>query len=265
MLKSNMQRRNKHHRLSILSIPKVIERRPRRGDDHPHNFLPLACSMSSFTEGQQIALAVTPKITASLSILGSAWIVVEILTVPEKRANVYNRLLCAMSINDVILSSWYFSSTWPIPEGTDGVYMAIGNERSCVVQGFFLQWFGISPPICKFRRSKWGMQLLNLTAAVLTPSIVIRFFVDNACLAIYYVVVVKYAISEETLRRFVEPPMHLFVLSFGLCTGLTGIFLDLYNNANLWCWIAPYPLDCQDSWTYGESTCERGDNAWIYR
>jgi hypothetical protein len=45
-----------------------------------------------------------------------------------------------------------------------------------------------------------------------------------------------------------------------------GIFLDLYNNADLWCWIAPYPLDCLDSWTYGgESNCERGDNAWIYR
>jgi hypothetical protein len=104
------------------------------------------------TEGQQIALAVTPKITASLSILGSAWIVVEVLTVPEKRGNVYNRLLCAMSINDVILSSMFFASTWPIPEGTDGVYTAIGSERSCVAQGFFIQ-FGIVPAICKFYRT----------------------------------------------------------------------------------------------------------------
>jgi hypothetical protein len=90
-------------------------------------------------------------------------------------------------------------------------------------------------------------------------------FIDNTCLAIYYLLVVKYAVSEETLRRNVEPAMHLFAISFGGFTAVIGIFLDLYNNADLWCWIAPYPLNCLDSWTYGESTCERGDNAWIYR
>jgi hypothetical protein len=104
------------------------------------------------TEGQQIALAVTPKITASLSILGSAWIVVEVLTVPEKRGNVYNRLLLAMSFFDIISSLTFFASTWPIPEGADGVYMAVGSERSCVAQGFFIQ-FGIAPAICKFYRT----------------------------------------------------------------------------------------------------------------
>lgn len=34
----------------------------------------------------------------------------------------------------------------------------------------------------------------------------------------------------------------------------------------MWCWIAPFPSDCLDSWRYGdEGNCERGDNAWIYR
>jgi hypothetical protein len=101
----------------------------------------------SFNESQQVALALTPKITAALSILGSSWIVVEVLTQREKRGNVYNRLLFAMSFFDVITSSWYFASTWPIPEGTEGVAWAVGNEKTCTVQGFFLQ-AGMVSPIC---------------------------------------------------------------------------------------------------------------------
>ena len=102
----------------------------------------------TFTPGQQTALAVTPKITGLLSIMGSSWIVVEVLTCKSKRKNVYNRLLFAMSFFDVMYSSWMFATTWPIPAGTEGVVWAVGNERSCKVQGFFLQ-AGIIPPICK--------------------------------------------------------------------------------------------------------------------
>ena len=38
------------------------------------------------------------------------------------------------------------------------------------------------------------------------------------------------------------------------------------QNANLWCWIAPLPLDCLDSWHNGSNgNCIRGDYAWVYR
>jgi hypothetical protein len=44
------------------------------------------------------------------------------------------------------------------------------------------------------------------------------------------------------------------------------MFMKLYNNANIFCWIAPYPLDCINSpENNGVSTCEHGDNAYIYR
>lgn len=43
-------------------------------------------------------------------------------------------------------------------------------------------------------------------------------------------------------------------------------FSPKHSNANLWCWLAPLPLGCLDSWRYGdEGDCIRGDNAWIYR
>ena len=41
---------------------------------------------------------------------------------------------------------------------------------------------------------------------------------------------------------------------------------SLYNNANLWCWIAPYPSNCENSsGDPGEVPCERGHNAWLFR
>jgi hypothetical protein len=105
--------------------------------------------MSASNRGQQVALAVTPKVTGLLSLLGSSWIVVEVLTQKSKRNNVYNRILCAMSFFDVLTSAWMFASTWPIPEGTEGVAFAAGNEKTCIAQGFFLQ-AGIIGPFCEY-------------------------------------------------------------------------------------------------------------------
>jgi hypothetical protein len=71
--------------------------------------------------------------------------------------------------------------------------------------------------------------------------------------------------------------MHLVCLSAGAITATAGYYLELFNNADLWCWIAPLPKGCStaaDSHTitsFGETTitamttCERGDNAYIYR
>ena len=80
--------------------------------------------------------------------------------------------------------------------------------------------------------------------------------------------VVKYNVSEETLRRKFEPFVHVLCVLFGLGPAIAGVSLDLYNAANLWCWIAPFPPDCLDSYTHGDqnsNSCIRGDNAWIYR
>jgi hypothetical protein len=88
---------------------------------------------------------------------------------------------------------------------------------------------------------------------------------DNCCLAVYYLLVVGFGVSEERLRYNIEPAMHLLAVAFGLLTAIAGVFLDLYNNASLWCWIAPIPVGCDDSMRYGETTCIRGNNAWIYR
>eukprot|EP00523_Entomoneis_sp_CCMP467_P020983 CAMPEP_0168851166 /NCGR_PEP_ID=MMETSP0727-20121128/12268_1 /TAXON_ID=265536 /ORGANISM="Amphiprora sp., Strain CCMP467" /LENGTH=576 /DNA_ID=CAMNT_0008905143 /DNA_START=181 /DNA_END=1912 /DNA_ORIENTATION=+ len=56
----------------------------------------------------------------------------------------------------------------------------------------------------------------------------------------------------------------LSIKAFGTATA--AVSLKLINPAGPWCWIAPFPSDCKDSWRYpDEANCQRGDNAWIYR
>jgi hypothetical protein len=88
----------------------------------------------------------------------------------------------------------------------------------------------------------------------------------NASLAIYYLLVIEYSMSEDKLRKRVEPVMHAVAFLFASGTAFVSVGLDLFNNANLWCWIAGYPLGCKESFEYGDDgNCERGDNAFIYR
>jgi hypothetical protein len=187
-----------------------------------------------FSYPQQASLAILPKITSFISMCGSSWIIIEVAGSHTKRYAVYNRLLFCMSVFDFLVALSYFASTWPIPRGSPGVLWALGTTQSCTTQGFFNQ-LGVVPPVY------------------------------NCCLSFYYMLVVKYGVSEEYMARNVEFWMHLGSLGLGFATATASIPLELFNNADLWCWIAPLPFDCSDSYTYGETNCIRGNNAWIYR
>ncbi|KAG7342891.1 hypothetical protein IV203_020836 [Nitzschia inconspicua] len=195
--------------------------------------------MSSWSYTQKAVLAVIPKITSILSLLGSGWIIIEVLTDTSgprpKRQHPYHRLLFAMSVYDVLESIWNFASTWAIPKGTNGVVWALGTTATCSAQGFFL------------------------TLSVAVP-------IYNALLSLYYVLVINYRYSDDALKRWVEPAMHAVAGGWAFFTALYSAFSGLLNNANLWCWIAPLPQGCKDSRRYGEeANCVRGDNWWIYR
>lgn len=156
---------------------------------------------------QQTALAVVPKITASLSVLSSSAIAVIVLRDKSRRSKVFHRLVLGLSLTDVVTSSWWVASTWPIPRDS-GVLWASGNTKTCTVQGFFLQ-LGIANPLY------------------------------NSSLSVYYLLAIHYSYSE-TRFRFVEPLFHLGPLGWGFVTAIIGIPLKIFNNAGLWCWIADY-------------------------
>ena len=208
-----------------------------------------------------MALAVLPKISSLFSLFGSTWIVIEVMThqvtntnviggggaatgssfrYRPKRKHPYHRMLLAMSIYDILESVWNFTSTWPMAKDDPiPAIWSVGNTYTCSTQGFFL------------------------TLSVAVP-------IYNALLGVFYMLVIKYQYSDVTLSKWVEPTMHCIAATWAFGTALSSGFMKLYNNANLWCWIAPYPPNCFDTIRYGTGSdntnpCVRGDNAWLYR
>jgi hypothetical protein len=88
---------------------------------------------------------------------------------------------------------------------------------------------------------------------------------DNVWLALYFRLVVQHGVTEAQLRKYVEPLMHLSAMGFGIVTAAVSLKLTLFNNAQLWCWIAPLPFNCTQTFENGETNnCIRGDYAFIY-
>ena len=128
------------NRTSIETATKLIN-----ADELLHN--DLIYNYSQLTPSQERAVAYTPKVTAVLSLLGSAWIVYDLClrdTKHLKLKTTYHRLILSMSLIDILSSSWLFIGTWAVPihysfnaYGNAGykVAGASGNEASCEAQG----------------------------------------------------------------------------------------------------------------------------------
>ena len=179
---------------------------------------------------KQVAIAIVPKVSATLSIFGSAYILQYILRRPEKRSSVFSRLMVSLSVSDVVASICFFLTTWPVPAGTPGAYGAVGTTQTCTAQGFFGQ-----------------------AAYLCTP-------LYNGMLAFYYLLVIRYQWREDQLKR-IEPFLLIIPPLVALCVAVAGLILDLYNFANFICWIAPLPWGCLDSARHGpdDANCIRGD------
>ena len=106
----------------------------------------------------EIFLSILPLFSGFLSLIGSGWIIVEVVTTRAKIQTVYNRLLLGMSVVNAFTSVAYMFSTIPMPvDSTDAVW-AHGNTQTCTAQGFFIQ-LGIIPPICKYWKHSLCLEL----------------------------------------------------------------------------------------------------------
>jgi hypothetical protein len=157
---------------------------------------------------QEKVLAILPKISGWASAFFSTFTFVIVFRDRSKRQKVYHRLVLGMACADISSSLWLSLSTWPIPRET-GILWAVGTTQSCTAQGFFTQ-LGISSPLY------------------------------NVSLSLYYVLAVRFNWKEERLRK-VEPILHLGPWLWALGTSTAGVPLQIFNSANLWCWIADYP------------------------
>lgn len=169
------------------------------------------------------AIAIAPKFTSLMSMMGSGFIILHQIHTQRsssgaRKTNTQHRLLVGMSTCDLLVSFWFFLTTWPIPE-EETVYGASGNQASCIAQGFFSQF-----------------------------SIAVAMY--NASLSVYYMVKVRYGWRGEDIRRYLEPFLHIVPLVIGIVTSAVGVSLDLHNNDSWECWISPKPMDCNESWKH---------------
>jgi hypothetical protein len=213
-----------------------------------------------WTRRQQAVVAILPKISSFCTFFGSSWMAIEIIThkghhtdlvatsnqatsyrvKKPKLHHPYHRLLLAMCIYDIMEAIWNFQSTWTIPsENAANRIWASGNRTTCSMQGFFLQ-MAIAVPIY------------------------------NAFLALYYSLVINFGFTERALLRYVEPSMHTVAIVLSFTSSFTMVVMGYMNDANLWCWIAPYPPGCKDTLHFGyppknTNPCIRGNFAWVMR
>ena len=114
----------------------------------------------------ELALAITPKVSGSLSIIGSILIIRDVTKHWQssiKRGSGHNhhqisatsRVLLSMSIADIGSSFFaHFLSTWMVPPSDDdmNISLAEGNETTCTIQAFTYELF--------FYAAIWSYSLL---------------------------------------------------------------------------------------------------------
>jgi hypothetical protein len=190
------------------------------------------------SDAQVMASVLCPKFTAIASVVGSSLIIRDVIQIRKNRSDSFStrhRLLAGMSVCDILSSSAWFLTSWPVPEDVPFGVWNFGTTQTCSAQGFFAQ----------------------LAIGTVTYS---------ACLAFYYLLVVRYGWKNEYIAKRVEPWMHFVAVGFALSTSVAGLVLNIFNPAGWACGIAAYPLFCTQSYeNKGPTNCIRGDNARIYQ
>jgi hypothetical protein len=142
--------------------------------------------------------------------------VLEVGTDKSKQRLVYHRLLCGFALIDLFVSSGRFLTTWPVPKPSENVVFAIGNEQTCDFQGFLIQMSSALP-------------------------------IYSAMITIYFLLAIRYNLSEEKIKKNFELALHTIPIAFALATSSAALSFKMFNEAELWCWIASFPSGCGKS------------------
>jgi hypothetical protein len=189
-----------------------------------------------FSNPQLIVLAILPKFSALLSLFASIWIILEVLSNKSKQRLVYHRILFGFAFMDLFVSSGRFLTTWPVPNPSEYVAFSMGNEKTCNFQGFLIQMSSALP-------------------------------IYSAMITIYFLLTIRYNFSEEKIKKNFELAFHAIPFTFGLVTSSSALYFEMFNEADLWCWIASFPKGCdkRSESDIDVELCIRGEasEAWI--
>lgn len=165
------------------------------------------------SDSQSKALPILSMISGLLSAIGSAMIIFVAWRKKRLKRN-YDRILFAMSTIDFVCSLVAATHGFNIPKST-GLPWAIGNEVSCSFNAFMFK---------------------------------IQFAVPlyNVFLSCYYVMTIRYGMSDSEFDRKYERWIHILPITLAGLSAVVGLFFDVYHPYSLGrvCAVGPYPYGC---------------------
>mmetsp|Transcript_1280 Transcript_1280/g.3094 ORF Transcript_1280/g.3094 Transcript_1280/m.3094 type:complete len:450 (-) Transcript_1280:111-1460(-) len=184
-----------------------------------------------FSTTQQIILVLTAGVSALLSMIGSTAILTLIIKdFRNKFGQVKFRFLFGLSLGDFLNSIAYLFWSLPWPSDTPDVWGAMGNDTTCSVQGFLLQFCMIG-----------------------------TFY--NGALGHYYYKSICKQTTDDGYAGY-ELVWHIVAISIPCFSGLVSVAMESYNYSYaMGCFFAPHPIEC----AYNDDIeCIRGKNAVIW-
>jgi len=233
---------------------------------------------------RQMAIALLPKFSAFLSVIGSGFIIYDIVlshfNIPltwwqKKKPNnsftsdKFNRTGGSNANSSRGRSSRRFAQRKTLRNSAYYRLMLAMSSSDFMVS---IAWFCTTWPIPKDDNSLdnpsemvfgniGNKQTCEAQAFFIQLGIVTPFY--NALLACYYYLTIRREWKEEEFKRKIEYAGHFVSFSFGFGTSIAGLAMELFNNSKVWCWIAPYPVGCGNG--PDEIPCERGINSKVLR
>lgn len=170
----------------------------------------------NYTSMPGITIAV---ISGSISVICSLLLISIIFKSAIGLSTPSHRLVFAMSIADIIQSMAMAASTLPMPR--DMVYefeaKSLGNEFTCSLQGCLVIF---------------GFSIGGLL---------------NACLALYYMLLVTYKVNDSFMRRRTEPVMYIMCVLLTIPPAIVFWVNKWFNPTPFqsWCTATSYPWYCK--------------------
>ena len=172
-------------------------------------------------------LTFAPIAAALLSLVGSVLTIIMIARtrIYAKGLSTFHRLLLGICIPDMISSLGISLGPLPAPPLDELPFPGRnGTTASCTFQGFLLQ-------------------------------IGLMSFGYTNMLMIYYILVIRYNIPDETISKRIEPFLHAIPLAFHGISSVAGLFLGVYGPQFSFCFVGGSPFGCDEN---PEIECERG-------
>ncbi|GFH57093.1 hypothetical protein CTEN210_13569 [Chaetoceros tenuissimus] len=145
--------------------------------------------------------------TGTISAISSLTIIYIILNSLQGLKTVYHRIMFGLCCHDIFLSLAIAFTTLPMPKNM--IYqqfegLVLGNQTTCNIQGFFF---------------------------TLGANSTLQY---TLFLFIYYLLSIRYKMTNEQLSKRIEPIMHFFCNAYGLMLAITFLVTEAYN---------PTPMD----------------------